>query len=90
MCRGLTRVRVRCEWFGAAGEPDVLCEYVNIYTPDGRTELIKSARVQFVYGRRYGLIGPNGKGSAAAAAAPSLRVLRAAVDGGGSNMVGCL
>lgn len=42
-------------------DKDVLCEYVNIYTPDGKTELIKNARVQFVYGRRYGLIGPNGK-----------------------------
>jgi hypothetical protein len=42
-------------------DKDVLCEFVNIYTPDGRIELIKNARVQFVYGRRYGLIGPNGK-----------------------------
>lgn len=43
-------------------DKDILCEFVNIYTPDGKTELIKNARVQFVYGRRYGLIGPNGKG----------------------------
>lgn len=43
-------------------DKDILCEFVNISTPDGRTELIKNARVQFVYGRRYGLIGPNGKG----------------------------
>lgn len=42
-------------------DKDVLCEFVNISTPDGKTELIKNARVQFVYGRRYGLIGPNGK-----------------------------
>ena len=40
----------------------MVSEFVNIYTPDGRIELIKNARVQFVYGRRYGLIGPNGKG----------------------------
>jgi hypothetical protein len=38
-------------------DKDVLCEFVNIYTPDGKTELIRNARVQFVYGRRYGLIG---------------------------------
>ena len=43
-------------------DKDVLCENVNIYTPDGKRELIRNARVQFVYGRRYGLIGPNGMG----------------------------
>jgi len=43
-------------------DKDVLCEFVNISTPDGKRELIKNARVQFVYGRRYGLIGPNGMG----------------------------
>jgi ATP-binding cassette subfamily F protein 3 len=43
-------------------DKDILCEGVNISTPDGKRELIKNARVQFVYGRRYGLIGPNGMG----------------------------
>lgn len=41
---------------------DVLCEPVFVYTPDGKIELIKNARVQFVYGRRYGLVGRNGIG----------------------------
>ena len=43
-------------------DKDVLCEFVNLYTPDGKRELVRNARVQFVYGRRYGLIGPNGTG----------------------------
>jgi len=43
-------------------DKNVLSESVYIYTPDGKKELIKNARVQFVYGRRYGLIGPNGAG----------------------------
>ncbi len=43
-------------------DKDILCEFVNINTPDGKRELIKNARVQFVYGRRYGLIGQNGSG----------------------------
>ena len=43
-------------------DKSVLCESVYIYTPDGKQELIKNARVQFVAGRRYGLIGRNGIG----------------------------
>lgn len=43
-------------------DKSVLCESVYIYTPDGKHELIKNARVQFVAGRRYGLIGRNGIG----------------------------
>ena len=43
-------------------DKSVLCESVYIYTPDGKQELIKNARVQFVTGRRYGLIGRNGIG----------------------------
>ena len=41
---------------------DVLCESIMLYSPDGKTELIKEARVQFVYGRKYGLVGRNGIG----------------------------
>ena len=43
-------------------DKNVLCESVYLYTPDGKTELVKNARVQFVFGRRYGLIGRNGIG----------------------------
>ena len=51
----------------------MLCESVYLYTPDGKTELVKNARVQFVYGRRYGLIGRNGIGKST--------LLQAVVDG---------
>ncbi len=44
-------------------DKNILCENIFIYTPDGRTELIKNSKVQFVAGRRYGLIGPNGSGN---------------------------
>ena len=43
-------------------DKNVLCESVYIYTPDGKQELIRNAKVQFVAGRRYGLIGRNGIG----------------------------
>src|SRR5437016_2376040 len=43
-------------------DKNVLCESVYIYTPDGKHELIRNAKVQFVAGRRYGLVGRNGIG----------------------------
>lgn len=41
---------------------DVVIDNFSMTTPDGRTELLKSASVRFVYGRHYGLIGQNGIG----------------------------
>lgn len=43
-------------------DKDVLCEGVYLYTPDGKIELVKNARVQLLAGRKYGLIGKNGAG----------------------------
>lgn len=44
------------------GEKNVLCEDVNIFSPDGKKELIKNGTIKLIQGHRYGLIGKNGSG----------------------------
>src|SRR4051812_15118398 len=41
---------------------DILVESIMLYSPDGKTKLVDEARLQFVYGRHYGLVGRNGSG----------------------------
>lgn len=41
---------------------DVLIESIMLYSPDGKTELIREAKLQFVFPRKYGLVGRNGIG----------------------------
>jgi ATP-binding cassette, subfamily F, member 3 len=41
---------------------DVLCDDVNIFSPDGKKELIKNGSIKLLQGHRYGLIGKNGSG----------------------------
>jgi ATP-binding cassette subfamily F protein 3 len=43
-------------------DKNIVISDVNINTPDGKIPLIKNSKIQFVYGRRYGLIGRNGSG----------------------------
>ena len=43
-------------------DKNVLCEGIFVYTPDGKVELIKNAKLQLIAGRKYGLIGKNGAG----------------------------
>jgi len=40
----------------------VSIQSINLFTPDGKMELIKNGKLQLVFGRRYGLIGRNGSG----------------------------
>ena len=35
-------------------DKNILCENINIYTPDGKLELIKNSKLQCVAGRKYG------------------------------------
>jgi hypothetical protein len=44
-------------------DKDVLCESIFLYTPDGKVELVKNAKLQLINGRKYGLIGKNGIGA---------------------------
>lgn len=44
------------------GEKNVVCDDINIFTPDGKKELIKNSTVKLLQGHRYGLIGRNGSG----------------------------
>jgi len=41
---------------------DVVIDGYYMYTPTGKTELLKNASLRLVYGRHYGLIGQNGIG----------------------------
>ena len=43
-------------------DKNVLCDDVNIFSPDGKKELIKNGSIKLLQGHRYGLIGKNGSG----------------------------
>lgn len=43
-------------------DKDVVLDGIYMYTPTGKTELLRNASLRLVYGRHYGLIGQNGIG----------------------------
>lgn len=43
-------------------DKNIICESVSITSPDGKKQLIKNSGIQFILGRKYGLIGLNGSG----------------------------